>query len=85
MESVFCVSIEAVTTAVNKAAVFWSVRFRDMLMHAHAPRMYLAAAVVSVGCVGPASNVLYSRWESVVLWWSLQQAVITENTTTKMF
>ena len=51
-------------------------------MLAPAPPDVPAAASVLVGCVGPARNVLYSRSESVVLWSSLQQAVITEKTTT---
>ena len=48
-------------------------RFRGTLLLAPAA----AAAAAAVGCLSPASNVLYSSWESVVL--RLCAAVIREH------
>ena len=48
----------------QQAAVFWSVRFRDMLMLALGPPMYLLLPLCGLRW---SSNVLYSSWESVEL------------------
>ena len=67
--------VTAVITANTATTKYLVAHFRGTLLLAP------AAAAAAVGCLGPASNVLYSSSESVAL--SLCTAVITENTTSK--